>query len=128
MVTSAGVLAIDHKTNKLVLITNSSGYKLIFPKGHIDPGESSCEAAQREAMEEAGIEGATSEIPFICIDSINYHVMKVESFRGTYLESHRRERILLSTREALEHSKVADYVKKVIKKAVDEKIIDLSLK
>ena len=37
------------------------GTVLALPKGHIDPGESSAEAAAREVREEAGVEGAFVE-------------------------------------------------------------------
>ena len=37
------------------------GTVLALPKGHIDPGESSAEAAAREVREEAGVEGALVE-------------------------------------------------------------------
>ena len=33
------------------------GSVLALPKGHIDPGESAAEAAQREVREEAGVRG-----------------------------------------------------------------------
>ena len=37
------------------------GTVLALPKGHIDPGESAAEAAQREVREEAGISGELVE-------------------------------------------------------------------
>ena len=37
------------------------GSVLALPKGHIDPGESSAEAAEREVREEAGVEGELVE-------------------------------------------------------------------
>ena len=37
------------------------GTVLALPKGHIDPGESSAEAAQREVREEAGVSGELVE-------------------------------------------------------------------
>jgi 8-oxo-dGTP pyrophosphatase MutT (NUDIX family) len=42
----------------------------IFPKGHIEPGESAGEAALREAREEAGIIGSLLG----CIGSLNFEV------------------------------------------------------
>ena len=37
------------------------GTVLALPKGHIDPGESAAEAAEREVREEAGLEGTLVE-------------------------------------------------------------------
>ena len=37
------------------------GTVLALPKGHIDPGESAAEAAEREVREEAGLQGALVE-------------------------------------------------------------------
>src|SRR5205823_9629248 len=37
------------------------GAVLALPKGHIDPGESAAQAAQREVREEAGVEGELVE-------------------------------------------------------------------
>jgi len=42
---------------ELLLITNKAGDRWLFPKGTIKKGESPEEAAQREALEEAGVEG-----------------------------------------------------------------------
>jgi len=119
---SAGVLPIYG--NKLVFITNSQGNYYIFPKGHVEAGEESHEAAQRESQEEAGIEGPTDREPFFCIRDINYHVMRVEQMRDQYLESDQRERLLMDAQEALKHEKVAKYVKDVIEKALNDKIIN----
>jgi 8-oxo-dGTP pyrophosphatase MutT (NUDIX family) len=39
----------------LVLVVNQNGTSWSLPKGHIDPGESALEAANREILEESGI-------------------------------------------------------------------------
>ena len=59
------------------------GSVLALPKGHIDPGESAAEAAQREVREEAGVEGGLVEK----LGDVKYwysrdgeRVMKVVSF------------------------------------------------
>ncbi|MFL5826479.1 MAG: NUDIX domain-containing protein [Thermoleophilaceae bacterium] len=59
------------------------GSVLALPKGHIDPGESAAEAAEREVREETGVTGALVEK----LDDIRYwyvrdgrRVLKVVSF------------------------------------------------
>ena len=59
------------------------GTVLALPKGHIDPGESSAEAARREVREEAGVDGELVEK----LGDVKYwysrdgdRVMKVVSF------------------------------------------------
>lgn len=42
---------------ELLLVTSKSGNRWTFPKGTIEKGEASHEAAAREAFEEAGVEG-----------------------------------------------------------------------
>ncbi|WP_420560617.1 NUDIX hydrolase [Tepidicaulis sp.] len=50
-----------------LLITSSSG-RWIFPKGHIEEGERSAQAASREAFEEAGVVGEVLDKALICFD------------------------------------------------------------
>jgi diadenosine hexaphosphate hydrolase (ATP-forming) len=45
---------VFNKEGKVLLLRHQQG-AWVFPKGHIDPGESELEAAQREVYEEAGI-------------------------------------------------------------------------
>lgn len=46
---------------ELLLISSKNGNRWTFPKGTIEPGETSAEAAAREAFEEAGVEGIVAE-------------------------------------------------------------------
>lgn len=54
---SAGGVVVRHFRGRpfLAAVRVKRGEALALPKGHIDPGESAAEAAQREVREEAGI-------------------------------------------------------------------------
>jgi 8-oxo-dGTP pyrophosphatase MutT (NUDIX family) len=47
------------------LVRTKGGQRWTFPKGHIDEGEEPWRAAQREALEEAGVRGRIASAPFI---------------------------------------------------------------
>jgi|FLYL01.1.fsa_nt_gi diadenosine hexaphosphate hydrolase (ATP-forming) len=53
-VTGAGGIVFSARGHVLVLRHQSGAW--VFPKGHIDPGESALEAALREVEEEAGVQ------------------------------------------------------------------------
>jgi 8-oxo-dGTP pyrophosphatase MutT (NUDIX family) len=71
-----------------------------FPKGMIDPGETSAETARKEALEEAGIEGAIEGPPLGSYDyakwglalRATFYLMEVERCREDWPESEMRER------------------------------------
>jgi len=54
---------------KLLLVTSTSGKRWILPKGHIEPDLTALESAEIEALEEAGVVGATDPR---CIGAYNY--------------------------------------------------------
>jgi 8-oxo-dGTP pyrophosphatase MutT (NUDIX family) len=54
---------IDGDTTEVLLITGRGNDRWGIPKGTIEPGETSFEAAEREAFEEAGIYGRCDHIP-----------------------------------------------------------------
>ena len=59
-VQQAGAIAIRTRhgvVEALVVRSRKDPSAWIFPKGHIDPGESAAEAAVRELQEEAGVDG-----------------------------------------------------------------------
>jgi 8-oxo-dGTP pyrophosphatase MutT (NUDIX family) len=60
---SAGGVCVRRMRGRdyLAAVRVKGGTVLALPKGHIDPGESSAEAAAREVREEAGVEGELVE-------------------------------------------------------------------
>ena len=60
---SAGGVCVRRMRGRdyLAAVRVKGGSVLALPKGHIDPGESSAEAAAREVREEAGVEGELAE-------------------------------------------------------------------
>jgi diadenosine hexaphosphate hydrolase (ATP-forming) len=63
VVPGAGGVVFNH-TEKVLLLGHISGH-WVFPKGHIDPGESALEAALREVEEEAGVVATCSAPDFV---------------------------------------------------------------
>jgi 8-oxo-dGTP pyrophosphatase MutT (NUDIX family) len=63
----AGAIAyrVRHAQIEVLLITSRAAGRWIIPKGNIDAGCTPAEAAEREAYEEAGVEGVVgSNLPF----------------------------------------------------------------
>jgi 8-oxo-dGTP pyrophosphatase MutT (NUDIX family) len=56
---------------EFLIVRTSGGQRWTFPKGHIKPGESPAQAAEREAAEEAGVRGTIETDPLI-----RYHYPK----------------------------------------------------
>jgi 8-oxo-dGTP pyrophosphatase MutT (NUDIX family) len=54
----------DDGAVELLLVKTKGGKRWTFPKGHIERGERPWEAAAREALEEAGVEGEVAPTPF----------------------------------------------------------------
>ena len=59
VVSGAGGVVFDRDGRVLVIRERRGGW--VFPKGHIDPGESPLEAARREVAEEAGVDASCPE-------------------------------------------------------------------
>jgi 8-oxo-dGTP pyrophosphatase MutT (NUDIX family) len=51
------IVRSDTRTPRVLIIRSSDGSNWLFPKGHVEAGESSLDAAAREAIEEAGVVG-----------------------------------------------------------------------
>ena len=60
-VAGAGGVVFDRQGNVLVLGHRNGTW--VFPKGHIDPGETGLKAALREVEEEAGVVAAALDLP-----------------------------------------------------------------
>ena len=60
IIEEAGAIVLRKKGDQpeiLLIFSKKQPRIRIFPKGHIEPGETSSEAATRELLEEAGVEG-----------------------------------------------------------------------
>jgi len=49
---------------RFLIVRTKGGKRWTFPKGHVEPGESESDAAQRELREEAGVAGVADDVPF----------------------------------------------------------------
>jgi 8-oxo-dGTP pyrophosphatase MutT (NUDIX family) len=106
----------------LYISPRSGGDTWVLPKGHIEPGELSEEAAIRELKEEAGIRGNI-------ISDLGVHVFTKWKFKKILIHCYlvvtvdenvkskeNRQKIWLSFDEAM-RAKASDAVKSVIRKA-----------
>ena len=98
---SAGGVCVRRMRGRdfIAAVRVKGGRVLALPKGHIDPGESAAEAAEREVREEAGVRGSLVEK----LGDVKYwysrdgdRVMKVVSFflfryRSGSVEDHDHE-------------------------------------
>ncbi len=90
----------------LLIVRSSDGQNWLFPKGHIEEGETAEEAALREAREEAGVDGrviapiGTSEYTRKG-KQITVEFFLVE-YRGTCESDEAREQRWCTCEEALE--------------------------
>lgn len=61
IIDQAGAVAfriVDGEPRVLLVRARQSPNEWIFPKGHIEPGETASDAARRELLEEAGVRGS----------------------------------------------------------------------
>jgi 8-oxo-dGTP pyrophosphatase MutT (NUDIX family) len=91
--------AILHRRGEfLIVTTNAGGWSI--PKGGIERGETSAEAAAREALEEAGVEGEVDPAPFEIYEyakfggryRVTVHLLKVTRVLDDWEEKEERER------------------------------------
>ncbi len=96
-----------------LLITSRRTRRWILPKGGIDGGEGTAEAAEREAFEEAGVVGRIEREPIGVYDGRKYlaegaswamrivvHPLAVSHLADDYPEAGERERRWMSPQEA----------------------------
>ena len=96
----------------------------IFPKGHVESGESSAEAALREAREEAGVSGTVETLlkPVLTFRSgkdtiaVEYYLVRLTA-DGPSPEG--RDKQWLSVADAVEQIRFPD-AKQLLKTAADE--------
>ena len=94
----------------------------IFPKGHLDPGESAEEAAVREAEEEAGVTGnVISALPPAVSFTLDDRRVQVEYFLVEFARQvkarERREQAWLSPPDAMKRL-THDAAKSVLERAL----------
>lgn len=87
VVSSMGIVIAASGADRKVLVLNSEG-EWVFPKGHVEPGESYVEAACREVREETGVVltpgesvGMVDEFSFYFEGEQALKVIKVHLFR-----------------------------------------------
>ncbi|HUQ83450.1 MAG TPA: NUDIX domain-containing protein [Gemmatimonadaceae bacterium] len=116
VVRQAGAIVVrfDDDEPRLLLVTARRNPKTwIFPKGHIEAGETPAEAAVREAREEAGVVGrALGSVGSLELDledvsvDVEYFLLKLEKDKGESDEGRKRRWCTLE--EALERLDVEE--------------------
>lgn len=104
----SGVIAFCGE--EICLVTNGSGRQWTIPKGHVEPGMTSREAALMECFEEAGLTGVAGDEPvgsyFYRKDGKSHvvmvYLMHVTEVLTEWPEARRRHRVFLPTEVAAE--------------------------
>ena len=68
----AGMVCFNRAGEILILTALNNPNEWILPKGHINPGESPWEAAEREVREEAGVDAIVDSIESIAFTTHTY--------------------------------------------------------
>jgi diadenosine hexaphosphate hydrolase (ATP-forming) len=102
-ITQAGAIAMDGD-RVLIVRAKRSPHNWIFPKGHVEPGESLAETACRELAEEAGVTGEAVEAVGMSTFTrgkddleVTYYLVR---FTGTTEPAEDREKRWCSLKEA----------------------------
>lgn len=82
---------------EILLISSRKRRRWIVPKGICEPHLSPAESAAKEALEEAGIEGAIGDLPIGCysypkwdgVCTVDVFAMRVHTVHPEWLEGHR---------------------------------------
>ncbi|WP_110731124.1 MULTISPECIES: NUDIX hydrolase [unclassified Rhizobium] len=100
-------------TLQVLLVSSRRSGRWGLPKGHIEAGETSNAAAQREAFEEAGVRGSASEMSFGSFtytkDSVDklfhvtVHLIDTHSVARCYPEKALRAKRWFSLEDAARH-------------------------
>lgn len=98
----AGVVCLRQRQDRpeVLLIQGRRNGKWGIPKGGIETGETSCQAATREAFEEAGVSGRCEEIAFASYQyrkvgklfpcRVAVHIMEIETMSKSFPEMEER--------------------------------------
>jgi phosphohistidine phosphatase len=95
---------------EIALIRTSSGKGWVVPKGSLDNGEGSCDAAARETEEEAGLVGELTRNPIGQYRyskqnesyEVDVYAMRVTGVLDSWQEAAHRSRRWMAAKEALE--------------------------
>lgn len=110
----SGVLAYlpDAEPMRFVVVTSRRTGRWVFPKGAIDPGMTPQQAAEQEALEEAGVIGTVSEasvgsyqtlkirLPAVWTVDVEIYKLAVEEVLDVWLEADQRIRRFVTFDEA----------------------------
>lgn len=97
---------------RFMIVTSRRTARWVFPKGGIEDGMTAAEAAEQEAFEEAGVVGKAAQEPigFYRIPKIRpplvwtlevaLYPVRIDRINDDWMESHQRERRLVTVTEA----------------------------
>lgn len=113
------------------LITTRRKARWSFPKGSVEQGESLCQAALRETLEEAGVEGVIRGESLGEFINARYNpprkvtafLMEVTQVHEQWLEDHQRQRCWCDVDEALgrlEFEPLRQFVQRAVQRLEEE--------
>lgn len=113
-----GCIPVQH--GKVYFVNGRNAKKFILPKGGLNHGESGYYSAGKEALEEAGLLGMIDKEPLLTEEGIDWYILEVKTVLNEWKEKDERIRKLLSIEDALRHSEIRAYVKRVLVAAASE--------
>ncbi|MGE3511030.1 MAG: NUDIX domain-containing protein [Vicinamibacterales bacterium] len=115
LVLQAGAIAVRHQGGSpqvLVVRAKRNPEDWIFPKGHIEPGETAPDTAVRELLEEAGVIGRVSDLVGVSRFQLGERLVQVSYYLVWYVADgeavEHRERAWLPLRDARAQVSYAD--------------------
>ncbi|CAO3693282.1 unnamed protein product [Rhizopus stolonifer] len=120
----SGSIAIDPKTNKVLVISSSKHENVwVLPKGGWESDETREEAAKREAYEEGGVNGVIKSFVGSFIDydyygqpkgNVWFYELEVESIYDSWPEDDFRQRKWCTLDEAMGYLSFKPYMQKAL--------------